>query len=189
MNNKLFQEEWNKYAAGSYSKWEMDSVSYYHHDHELVDVDNKKYDITPFKDIPSEPQILNSYRSYGRQINVYKLYRIAGTVLDKNKYRHTVTLLTTDGVVHVKCHRDQFSHFDKQLSKTLEDGKKKIIEKSWFNRGNKLLIAGFRRGDTFIPKIYKNSIYQHAIYLISNIQDSGDIVATAYRADAQGDKE
>ena len=36
------------------------------------------------------------------------------------------------------------------------DGSKKVIERSWFSRGNKLLLYGIRRGDNFIPKIYKN---------------------------------
>jgi DNA polymerase III subunit alpha len=185
LNQKLFQEEWDKYAEGNYSQWEMASISYYHHEHELAKVNNEKYQIDRFKEISPEPYIIKTYQQYGRSINIYKLYRIAGTVLDKNKYRHTVTILTTDGIVHVKCHRDQFSHFDKQLSETVEDGKKKVIEKSWFKRGNKLLITGFRRGDTFIPKVYKNSVFKHAIYLITKIEEDGNIVATAFRADSE----
>ena len=184
LNNKLFEEEWNKYAQGNRSKWEMDAVSYYDGEHELCHINNEKYSIDNFNDISSEPKVIKQYHKYGRQISIYQLYRIAGTVLDKNKYRHTVTLLTTDGVVHMKCHRDQFNHFDKQLSEPIAGGKKRIIEKSWFKRGNKLLITGFRRGDTFIPKVYKNSVFQHAIYLITDIEENGDISATAYRADS-----
>jgi DNA polymerase III subunit alpha len=190
LNKAIFQAEWDKYALGNYSKWEMDSVSYYQHEHEMININVDKYYITPFDRIPEEPLIVKTYHKGDKIINIYELYRIAGTVLDKNKYRHTVTLLTTNGVVHIKCHKDQFTHFDKQLSEVIEDGKKKIIEKSWFNRGNKLLITGIRKGDTFIPKTYKNSVFKHSIYLITNIDDNGDITATAFRADsAQIDEE
>jgi DNA polymerase III subunit alpha len=186
LNNCLFQEEWDKYAQGNYSKWEMDSVSYYHHEHELVQINNEKHSIASFKRIPSEPRIVKTYQAYGRTVNIYELYRIAGTVLDKNKYRHTVTLLTTDGVVHMKLHRDQFSYFDKQLSEPVGDGKKQVVEKSWFKRGNKVLVTGFRRGDTFIPKVYKNSVFKHAIYLITKIEENGDIIAVSERAEIAG---
>ena len=37
--------------------------------------------------------------------------------------------------------------------------KKKIIEKSWLTKGTKLMIQGIRRGDDYIPKKYKSSIY------------------------------
>lgn len=184
LNYKLFIEEWEKYASGNISHWEMDSVSFYYHEHELSKVNLEKYSIDDFNSLPENPIVMDEYEAYGRIIKIYKLHRIAGTVLDRNKYRHTVTLLTTSGVVHVKLYRDQFSYFDKQISETGEDGKKKIVEKSWFKRGNKLLLTGIRRGDIFQPKVYKNSVFKHAIYLITDIdEETGDISAEAYRAD------
>ena len=59
--------------------------------------------------------------------------------------------MTTDGVVLVRFRKEMFAAFDKQLSEKREDGTKKIVEKSWFNKGNKLMITGFRREDQFIP--------------------------------------
>ena len=35
LNWLLTKDVWEKYAVGSLSKWEMDSVSFYHHEHEL----------------------------------------------------------------------------------------------------------------------------------------------------------
>ena len=184
LNQKLFMEEWEKYAHGNISAWEMEAVSFYYHEHELTKVDLEKYSIDSFNSLPENPIVIDEYEAYGRNIKIYKLNRIAGTVLDKNKYRHTVTLLTTSGVVHVKLHRNQFSYFDKQISETGEDGKKKIVDKSWFKRGNKLLLTGIRRGDIFQPKVYKNSVFKHAIYLITSINEkTGEITAEAYRHD------
>lgn len=37
------------------------------------------------------------------------------------------------------------------------DGTKTVVEKSFFQRGNKLIITGIRRYDNFIPKKYKNT--------------------------------
>lgn len=41
VNNRLFNDEWNKYCGGTISKWEMDSVSFYSHEHELINLDMK----------------------------------------------------------------------------------------------------------------------------------------------------
>jgi DNA polymerase-3 subunit alpha len=87
---------------------------------------------------------------------MFKINRIAGTVIDKDKNKSTVTLLTTTGVVTVKVWKNQFAKWDKQISARDEAGQKHVMEKSFFQRGNKLIITGIRRGDNFIPKKYKN---------------------------------
>ena len=53
-------------------------------------------------------------------------------------------------------------------------GTKKVVEKGWFARGVKLLIAGFRRDDTFVAKTYKNNGF-HQLYKIINITSNGEI--------------
>ena len=45
-----------KYAVGSLSKWEMDSVSFYHHEHELAHVPKDVYDISNFFDLNEKPE-------------------------------------------------------------------------------------------------------------------------------------
>ena len=42
--------------------------------------------------------------------------------------------------------------FDKQISERQADGTKKIMEKSWFNRGNMIVVTGIRSGDDFVSK-------------------------------------
>ena len=56
-----------------------------------------------------------------------------------------------------------------------ETNKKITLESGWFKKGEKLLITGFRRGDTFVPKKYKNSIYRHTVQKIININNKGDL--------------
>ena len=64
-----------------------------------------------------------------------------------------------------------------------EAGKKTITERSWFTRGNKLIIQGMRRGDNFIPKAYKSSPYK-PITLISKIDyENGTVEMRTERDD------
>ena len=182
LNWKLMQENWDKYAKGSLSKWEMDSVSFYQHEHELARVPRDVYAITNFFDLDEDPSVDYSFTTKDNiEIKIHKLYRIAGTVLDKDKAKRTVTLLTTDGVVTVKLHNSQFAKYDKQISIKLASGKKKVIEKSWFSRGNKILFTGIRKGNTFVPKVYKKSEWQEPIQLITDINEEGFMLLKSER--------
>lgn len=178
LNNNLIKDLWEKYCSGPVSKWEMDSIGFYNTIHELDGVNEDEYEIVNFFSLPETPIVQNTFTTKeGKIIPIFKLSRIAGTVLEKNKLKNIVTLLTKDGVVKVKIYKSQFVKYDKQIfEKDFETGKKKVIEKSWFSRGNKLIISGIRRENDFIPKCYKNSPYPSAIGLISNINyNSGEL--------------
>lgn len=168
MNQKLFQMEWDKYAKGSISAWEMSSLCFYYHDHELKNINNQKYGIVNFDNLPASPAVDYFFKRNGIQIPIYKLYRIAGTVIGKNDTRHLVTLLTTSGVVNVKLTRDYYAMFNRQISEVNEKGEKKVKEKGWFTRGIKLLVTGYRRDDTFVAKKYK-STGGHQLYKITEV--------------------
>ena len=179
LNEDLITENWNKYCVGNLSKWEMDSISFYYHEHELENINEEEYNIINFFDLPEEPILDTVINVRGKKIPLYKLYRIAGTVLDKNKNKSSLSLLTKYGVVNVKIYQSQFAKYDKQISQKLPDGKKKVLEKSWFSRGNKLLITGIRKGDNFIPKLYQRSLYKEPIILINKIDgDKMDLIRT-----------
>lgn len=175
-NECLFLEEWNKYAEGTRSKWEMDSLSFYHGDHELKNVNLEKYNITKFSSLSKEPEI-TGYNSYkGRKFPKYNVYRIMGTVLDKNDIKNSISLLTVEGdVVNVKLYGGSFAHYNKQLTARKEDGTNMVIEKSWFTRGNKLMVVGYRKDDQFILKRYIDTIYQHTVSLIEEVEQNGDL--------------
>ena len=168
LNLKLFKEEWNKYAEGNISFWEMKSLCFYYHDHELKNIDNNFYGIVDFNNLSSTPVVDYFFKRNGKQIPIYKLQRIAGTVIGKNDTRHIVTLLTPTGTVNVKFTRDYYAMFNRQISEVNEEGVKKVKEKGWFTRGNKLLVTGYRRDDTFVAKKYKNT-GGHQLYLITNV--------------------
>ena len=170
-NTLLFKEQWDKYAQGNISSWEMESLCFYYHDHELKNIDTQKYGIKNFFNLPSEPEVDYFFKRNGKQIPIYKLCRVAGTVIGKNDTRHSVTLLTVNGVVNVKFTRDYYAMFNRQLSeKDAETGVKKVKEKGWFTRGTKLLVTGYRRDDTFVSKKYKNT-GGHQLYLITEVEN------------------
>ena len=180
MNQKLFQMEWDKYAKGSISAWEMSSLCFYYHDHELKNIDNQKYGIVNFDNLSASPVVDYFFKRNGIQIPIYKLYRIAGTVIGKNDTRHLVTLLTTSGVVNVKLTRDYYAMFNRQISEVNEKGEKKVKEKGWFTRGIKLLVTGYRRDDTFVAKKYK-STGGHQLYKITEVTGRGiSLTSTRY---------
>ena len=167
-NDILFSELWNKYASGSISHWEMDSLCFYYGDHELKDIDNYKYGFEDFNELVSN-DVDYFWKRGGVQIPIYKLTRIAGTVIAKDDNHHTVTLLTTTGVVPVKFSREFYSMFKKQVSQVQPDGTKKVIEKSWFKRGTILVVTGYRRDDQFVGKVY-SSTQSHQIYKVTEIK-------------------
>ena len=157
LNQAIYNEAAEKYSNGNISKWEMDSISFYYHEHELIEAAN---DYDDFFTLSEEPEIEYTFPgANGQEVKVYKLHKIIGTVIDKDKMHNTITLLTPTGVVTVKIYKNQFALYDKQLSQRGADGKKHVIEKSWFTRGTKLMIQGIRREQNFIPKKRKNSVY------------------------------
>ena len=183
VNERLTRDTWNKYCQGNLSKWEMDAVSFYSHEHELTNVNTKAYEITDFNDISENPVVERIIPIKGRQIPIFKLYRITGTILDKDKNKKTVTLLTTSGVVTVKIFGQVFSHYDKQISEKGADGKKHVIEKSWLSRGNKIIVTGIKQSDGFLAKKYNKTPY-HLVELITEVTEDGWLYTKGERMEA-----
>ena len=175
VNEKRFMDTWNEKVEGTISKWEMDSISFYYHEHELAHVNKEEYLIVDFSALPEIPAISGTFTYRGQTKPRFKLDRVCGTVLDKDKNKHTVTLLTPTGVTNIKFYKGQFGFYDKQISDIDENNKKTVLEKSWFTRGNKLLVTGYRRGDQFVPQKYIDSAYRHTLQLITDIDEQGNL--------------
>lgn len=161
LNNSLYEEVKEKYAQGDINKWDMDSLGTYCHEHELRDLNTRPYGIVNFEDLDEEPVIASEFQTKdGSTIRMYEISRICGTVIDKDKNKSTVVLLTpTMQVVNIKVWKNQYAKWDRQIARKNPDGTKTIVEKSFFARGNKLIITGIRRGDDFVPKKYKSTTY------------------------------
>ena len=169
-NNVLFNETWNKYATGNISAWEMESLCFYYHEHELSNIDKYKYGIVDFSTLSYEPEVDYFFKRAGRNIPIFKLYKIAGTIISKNNTKASITILTTDGVVNVKFTKEYYAKYNRQISEKQVDGSKKVLEKGWFSRGTKVMITGYRREDTFVAKTYK-ATPTHQLYRIVSINN------------------
>jgi DNA polymerase-3 subunit alpha len=186
LNSKIFMDDWQKYAKGTISAWEMEALCFYYHEHELAHVNNTLYGFSDFFKLPENPVVERTFIKGGKTINIFKLNKICGTCIAKNKAKSTVTLLTTSGVVNVKFRKEYFALFDKQISVKGDDGVKHVVEKSWFNRGNMIVVMGIRSGDDFISKKYASS-GGHQLYKIDEIYEDGRILLRDHRY--QGDLE
>lgn len=176
VNNRLMSDVWNKYCLGSISKWEMDSVSCYFHQHELQDVNYRLCGFSNFFELSEQPEIDRIIEIKGKKIPLFKIHRICGTVLDRDKSKKMVTVLTREGVVNVRVFGEVFSYYDKQISERGADGKKHVIEKSIFSRGNKIIITGIRRENEFVAKTYRNTPY-HSVERITDIKSDGTVIS------------
>lgn len=198
-NECQLMEEWEKDASGTVEKWEMDSLSIYTKKHELSEINNEKYGVVDFFKQPEEPvayayytrrvrqQINGQTITIERQFPKNRIVRLAGTVLDKNKDKSLITLLTTTGVVTVKFNKGAFLHYNKQISVVDENGTKNVIEKTWLGRGSKILVCGYRVGNQFRVYNYADSIYKHTCNLITDIQENGDISVQTERTKVEED--
>jgi DNA polymerase-3 subunit alpha len=166
----------------------MEVLCFYYHEHELAHVNNDKYGFVDYFALPEEPIVEKSFKKGNKEIRMFKLDRICGTCIAKNKTKSTVTILTNSGVVTVKFNKEYFSMFDKQISARQPDGTKKVIEKSWFNRGNMIVVTGIRNGDNFVAKKYA-STGGHQLYKIESILANGDLILQDQRYQGEAENE
>jgi DNA polymerase-3 subunit alpha len=182
LNNKMLKDAWNKYAAGTISHWEMESLGMYYHKHELVNIDSSLYDIVDYTKLNRTPIVDYTFKRNGAEIPIFKTFKIAGTVIAKDEMHSQITLLTTTGVVEVKMSKEYFSQYNKRISEVRPDGTKKIMEQGFFQRGTMLVCNGIRRGDTFVLKAYKRKgNVQHQLYKITKVNKDGTIEMTNNR--------
>lgn len=147
--NKIqMRDFWKKHCLGSIEQWEMESTNFYHNKHEMDNMPLKSYfkELAAFDDLPEEP----IQKGNNKRFPKYELSVIAGTVVEKDNAKSLVYLSTQYGVVMMKVFKGQFAYYDKKVTR-LNGEKKEVIDPSWFDRGTKLVVLGFRRGNTFIP--------------------------------------
>ncbi len=186
LNEAMFQEEWEKYAAGDISTWEMDALGFYYHDHELKNVDYSLYGIKKFADLPYTPEADYTFKKGGKEIKIPKTCRIIGTVVGKNNTKAQVDILTRDsGVVTVKFNLEYFAKYNRRISATV-NGESKVVEQGWFQKGTLICVNGYRSADMFRAKSYKKS-NSHQLYRITSVSDNGTMEMTNTRYGEEND--
>ena len=177
INEKIISDIWDKYCKGNISHWEMESISCYIHPHEFNDINPNSQNWDNFNELPEEPVIERYIPIKGKMVPILKLNRIAGTVLDRDKNKKTVTILTnTNNVVTIKIYGGAFASYDRQISEKGADGHKHVLRKSEFSRGNKIIVVGVRDGDNeFRCKKYSKTPY-HLVETIIGIENGKPII-------------
>lgn len=176
LNEMLWQEHYNKYAKGTKEAWEMESMCLYYDKHELDVVDLPLHGISLFDDLHEEPVVVGYNKYNNIEYEKYATQLIAGTVLDKDANKHSITLLTQCGVVTVKFQAGQYSHYAKTISMTNEaTGKKTTVEESWFKKGTLIIVSGYRKGQIFRAKAYKDSLFNHTVMRINEVTADGQL--------------
>lgn len=173
LNNILFMEEWDKYKMETPEEGEMQSMRMYVNGHELSNVQ---------EDIPFTIDDLNSFEEEetdgnffidGKFFPRYRLRHIVGTVINKDKLKSKITVLTPSGPVDVKIWKNMFAFYDQTLV-NLESEKKEVIQDSFLEIGTHLLLTGFKRGTNFVLKKYKTTKIDDTLLKI-NLRGAGGL--------------
>lgn len=184
-NECLYQQVWDNFANGSTPHWNMQALTYYDGEHELEHINEDLYGIVNFEELPEEPEPYQWYTRYvngiPKQCAKYKISCIAGTVVNNDNNHHTITLITKYGPVNVKFNKGHYAFYNKRISEVGDDGKKHVIEDSWFKRGTLLRCAGIRRDDQFYPTKYNDTIYSHTVNRIIEVHDDGTLLLQSER--------
>ena len=185
-NKALYADIYNQYASGNEARWSMQALSYYDQDHELKRIKESLYGVVNYFELPEEPETYDHYFRFidgeKKKFDKYKIVRLAGTVLNADNNHYMISLLTKYGVVDCKLPKGQYAFYNKRISQTGEDGKKKVLEESWFKRGSLVIVSGIRQGDSFRVMNYTDTIYKHSCERILEIHKNGTLLLQAERA-------
>ena len=176
INQQAIDDITKKYGSGTVLDWEMQALNFYHSGHPLDSMDLSDFELTPLAEL-KEDEVTSHFTvktaNGPKQMPIYKLRYICGSVIDKNKAKGIVTLQCQDGVIDVKLFKQQYARYSHVISSVDENNEKVIIDDSFFEKGTHLLICGIKRSDMFIPKTYKNTGHDAILKIVS--KDSGDI--------------
>lgn len=164
-----------KYGQGTVAEWEMEQLSFYHQPHELAKANQKAYGISDFFQLPETPVTEEYIGRDGVRRQSPRITAIAGTVVDTDNLKHIVQLLTTTGVVGVKMYGDLYNRYKQRLTHVDDSGKKTLLDESWFKRGTKLIVYGFRREEGFVAKGAKVNGGMRQLCRIDSISPSGTL--------------
>lgn len=181
-NRAAMQKKYDKICpVKNESRWCFESVNYYADlEHELAPIDYAQYNLSAFRDLPTEP-VFEEKSMRGRTWKQYELTAICGTVIAKDDNRNMITLLTPEyDTVSIKLSREVYAHYKRQIA-DYSTGERVVLETPWIARGNLLIVSGYRRENDFVAKKYKNSIYKHQIQRIFEVYPDGTALIQSER--------
>lgn len=170
LNDKLVDDEWNKYVDKDKENFELDSIGFYYTRHPLtLIIPQLPVEISRLDEL-KEDELDGFFLIKNKEVPKMKLRSIVGTVIDRDTTKGLVSLQTPEGVIDIKLYKDLFATYNQTVISFDADGNKYIDSASFFDVGTHLLVTGILRGTTFIPKVYKNT----GVKAIERIIKSGD---------------
>lgn len=168
-------ELWKKHCLGTKEKWEFDALNTYLNKN---DVENysipETWNLQPIHNNNALKVIGKTKKGY----NIYKEYCIAGTVIDNNPNKNTITLITPNGVIDLKVYT--YKYYNEKVMKEIvnpnNNKKEKVcIDPSWCQKGTNLVAIGFERNGSFYCS-HKNHIVNHSLVKILGKTKEGKTV-------------
>ena len=150
---KKRQEYWLKECQGSISEWEIDTILF-NSDEFVIDTEqvSERHKITEFDDLKNLPFIGTNERGFRE----YEISAITGVVVGYNNQKKLVYVLTKEsGVVTIKMSRKKYTHYQEKTE----------ADDSWWLRGTKLVLLGYKNGEAFYVK--GNQIYRKPVIKIN----------------------
>lgn len=150
---KKRQEYWLKECQGSISEWEIDTILF-NSDEFVIDTKQvfERHKITEFNDLKNLPFIGTNERGFRE----YEISAITGVVVGYNNQKKLVYVLTKEsGVVTIKMSRKKYTHYQEKTE----------ADDSWWLRGTKLVLLGYKNGEAFYVK--GNQIYRKPVIKIN----------------------
>ena len=150
---KKRQEYWLKECQGSISEWEIDTILFNSNEF-VVDTEqvSERHKITEFDDLKNLPFIGTNERGFRE----YEISAITGVVVGYNNQKKLVYVLTKEsGVVTIKMSRKKYTHYQEKTE----------ADDSWWLRGTKLVLLGYKNGEAFYVK--GNQIYRKPVIKIN----------------------
>lgn len=150
LNANLMHEQWEKYKMDTIPQGEIQSIRMYTGEHDLT-----KFNLPVDRLADIEPDaVVGEFKWRGKVIPEYKISRVAGTVVAKDKLKENITLLTDSGPIKIKFWKDSFAHYNRKITKVV-NGQKELVQDSFFEVGTFLLVYGRMTEGQFLPKYYK----------------------------------
>lgn len=173
-NGSLLGAEKAKYqdGHGTFAEMEIASCGFFSsEDHWLFKHDLSKYGIDSFSTLPEQPIYQKMFTSkQGKDVYLPTTTRITGIVVHKIPDKGLVYILDKQGIVEVKMPKQLCAHYDRKISDVV-DGKKIVVQDSFFVRGSVLVVSGYRDHDQFVCRKYGKTGGHH-LNKILDIRDN-----------------
>lgn len=146
---KKRQQYWLDECTGTLEEWEIDTILYNSNDFVInTEAINTTHKVSDFNSLPNRP--LKGTNSRGFQ--EFELSAITGVVVGYNNMKHIVNLLTEEsGVIDVKLSKKMYAKYQEKTD----------TDDSWWTRGTKLVLIGYKDGYAF--RVRGNKIYSHPV--------------------------